>query len=69
MNLGICPLELVFEKPKLMCAVKISPNIYVHVVELSFKGSIPSLFYGTGIDWCTSSRFKFKSYICSSIVC
>jgi hypothetical protein len=28
-NLGVCPLELAHEEPRLLCVVQISPNIFV----------------------------------------
>ncbi len=38
---------------------------YMHVVELSLEGNIPSLFCGDGICCCTFSGYWSKSYICS----
>jgi hypothetical protein len=46
-------LELILEKPKLMCIVQISSKTFVLVVKLGLESSIPSLFYGDGIDCCT----------------
>ncbi len=68
-NLGVSPLELIFEKRKLRCEVQITPNTFVHVAELGIEGSIPSLFYGIRTNCCTYSGFGSKSYICSSIFC
>jgi hypothetical protein len=59
-------MELVLEKPKLLCAIRISPNIFVPIMKLGIEGSIPSLFCGTGIDYCTSGGSNSKSFICSS---
>ncbi len=64
-NLRVCLLELVPKKPRLMCEIQISPNIFVPVAELGLEGSIPSLSYGIGIDCCTYGRSNFKSCIYS----
>jgi hypothetical protein len=41
-DLGVCPLELVYEDPKLLCEVQISPKMFVPVVELGLEGNILS---------------------------
>jgi hypothetical protein len=43
-------LKLVLEEPRLLCAIQIFPNTFVHVAELSLEGNIPSLFCGARID-------------------
>jgi len=59
-------MELVFEEPKLLCVIHISPNIFVPIVELGLEGSIPSLFCGIGINCCTSGGSNSKSCIYTS---
>ncbi len=60
-NLGIYRLELVYEEPRFMCEVQISPNTFVPIIELGLEGSIYSLF----CDCCTFGRSSSKSYLCS----
>jgi hypothetical protein len=62
-NLGIYPLELVYEKPRLLCEVHISPKMFVHVAKLGFEGNVPSLLCGIKVDYCTSSKFGSTSCI------
>ncbi len=64
-NLGVWPLELVFNEPKLLCVIQISPNTFMHVAEHGFKGNIPSFFYGDGTDCYTFGGSHSKSYIYS----
>jgi hypothetical protein len=59
-------LELVPDEPKLVCAVHISPNTFMHIAKLGYEGSIPSFFCGDGIDYCTFGGSHSKSYIYSS---
>jgi hypothetical protein len=60
-------MELISKEPRLMCEVEISPNIFVHVLELGLECSIPSSFGGTGTNCCTFGGSNSKSYIYSSI--
>jgi hypothetical protein len=64
-NLRIYPLELIYEKPRLLCEVQIFPKMFVLVAELSLKKNIPSLFYGIGVDYYTFDKSGSSSYICS----
>jgi hypothetical protein len=60
-------LELVHEEFRLLCAIRISPNIFVLVVELGVEGNIPSKFCGIGTFYCTFGGSRSKSCICSFI--
>ncbi len=67
-NLGVWPLELVSNEPKLLCVVQIFPNTFMHVVKLGFEGNILSLLCGDGTCYCTSSGSKSKSCMCILIL-
>jgi hypothetical protein len=41
-NLGIYPLELVYEDLRLLCEVQISPNVFEFIAELGLEGGITS---------------------------
>jgi len=47
-------LELIPNELRLLCAIRTSPNIFMLVIELGLEGTIPSFFYGDGIDCYTS---------------
>ncbi len=68
-NLGVCPLKLIFEEPKLMCEIYIFPKIFVRVVKLGFESNISSLFCGTKTNCCTFGNSSSRSCICSIISC
>jgi hypothetical protein len=57
-------MEVILEEFKLLCAIQISPNIFVLIIKLGLEGSILSIFCGIGIDCCTFCGFNSRSYIC-----
>ncbi len=52
-----------------LCAIQISPNIFVPIVKLDLEHSIPSLFYGIQIDCCTFGGSRSRSCVNSFIGC
>ncbi len=66
-NQRIWPQELIPYEFRLLCAIQFFPNTFKPIVELSLEGNILALFYGDGIDYCTSNGSMSKSCICFSI--